>query len=70
MTGYVERGEVPGIITLVSQHGKAHVDAVGNKSFDGPEPVARDTIFRIASMQPHLIGICVGQVPIKPSSEE
>ena len=50
MTGYVERGEVPGIVTLVSRHGEVHVDAVGNKSLDGPDPVARDTIFRIASM--------------------
>jgi CubicO group peptidase (beta-lactamase class C family) len=50
MTGYVERGEVPGIVTLVSRHGEAHVEAIGNKSLDGPEQVARDTIFRIASM--------------------
>jgi len=50
MTGYVERGEVPGIVTLVSRHGEAHVEAIGNMSFDGPEQVARDTIFRIASM--------------------
>lgn len=50
MTGYVERGEVPGIVTLVSRHGEIHVDAVGNKSLDGPDPVRYDTIFRIASM--------------------
>jgi CubicO group peptidase (beta-lactamase class C family) len=50
MTGYVERGEVPGIVTLVSRHGEVHVDAVGKKSLDGPDPVRRDTIFRIASM--------------------
>src|SRR5690242_462275 len=50
MAGYVERGEVPGIVTLMSQHGEVHVDAVGNKSLDGSDPVRRDTIFRIASM--------------------
>ena len=50
MTGYVERGEVPGIVTLVSRHDEAHVEAIGNMSLDGPEQVARDTIFRIASM--------------------
>ncbi len=50
MMGYVERGEVPGIVTLVSRHGEVHVDAVGKKSLDGPDPVRRDTIFRIASM--------------------
>src|SRR5690349_8866523 len=50
MTGYVERGEVPGIVTLVSRHGEVYVDAVGKKSLDGPDPMRRDTIFRIASM--------------------
>jgi CubicO group peptidase (beta-lactamase class C family) len=50
MMSYVERGEVPGIVTLVSRHGEVHVDAVGNKSLDGSDPVRRDTIFRIASM--------------------
>ncbi len=50
MTGYVERGEVPGMVTLVSRHGEVHIDAVGVKSLDGPDPVRRDTIFRIASM--------------------
>jgi CubicO group peptidase (beta-lactamase class C family) len=50
MRGYVERGEVPGILTLVCRHGEVHVDAVGNMSFDAPEQVARDTLCRIASM--------------------
>ncbi len=50
LTGYVERGEVPGIVTLVSRHGEVHVDVVGNKSLGGPDPMRRDTIFRIASM--------------------
>ena len=50
MTGYVERGEVPGIITLVSRHGEIHVDAVGNMSLDAPDLMRRDTIFRLASM--------------------
>ena len=50
MTGYVEHGEVPGIITLVSRHGEVHVDVVGNKSLNSSDPMRRDTIFRIASM--------------------
>ncbi len=50
MTGYVERGEVPGIVTGICRHGEVHVDAVGNTSLDGPDPMRRDTIFRIASM--------------------
>jgi CubicO group peptidase (beta-lactamase class C family) len=49
MAGYVERGEVPGIVTLVSRHGEVHVDALGKLSVGG-EPVRPDTIFRIASL--------------------
>jgi CubicO group peptidase (beta-lactamase class C family) len=50
MTGYVERGEVPGIVTLVSRRGEVHVDAIGMKAVGGSDPMRRDTIFRIASM--------------------
>lgn len=50
MIGYVERGEVPGIVTLVCRHGEVYIDAVGNKSLAGPDPMRHDTIFRIASM--------------------
>src|SRR5215470_18561399 len=50
MMGYVERGEVPSIVTGVCRHGEVHIDVVGNKSLDAPDPVRRDTIFRIASM--------------------
>src|SRR5262245_24734532 len=50
MAGYVERGEVPGIVTLVSGHGEVHIDALGLKALGGSDPMQRDTIFRIASM--------------------
>jgi CubicO group peptidase (beta-lactamase class C family) len=43
MAGYVDRGEVPGLITLVSRCGETHVDAIGSA-------MRRDTIFRISSM--------------------
>jgi CubicO group peptidase (beta-lactamase class C family) len=49
MAGYVERGEVPGIVTLVSRRGEVHVEAVGALAVGGG-PVGRDTIFRIASL--------------------
>jgi uncharacterized membrane protein len=29
MAGYVVRGEVPGLVTLVSRRGEVHVDAIG-----------------------------------------
>jgi len=50
MAGHVERGEVPGIVTLVSRHAEVHVDAIGTKAVGGGDPMRRDTIFRIASL--------------------
>lgn len=55
MAGHVERGGVPGILTLLSRRGEVHVDAIGTKAVGGPEapgnsPLGRDTIFRINSL--------------------
>src|SRR5260370_17336290 len=50
MASYVERGEVPGLVTLVSRRGETHVEALGSKAIGGNDPVRRDTIFRISSM--------------------
>src|SRR5437868_4621720 len=50
MAGYVERGDVPGLVTLVSRRGEVHVDALGTMAVGGRDPMRRDTIFRIASM--------------------
>jgi CubicO group peptidase (beta-lactamase class C family) len=49
MAGYVERGEVPGLVYLVSRRGEVYADAIGSISIGG-RPVQRDTIFRISSM--------------------
>ena len=32
MAGYVERGEVPGLVTLVARHGEVHADAISTKA--------------------------------------
>lgn len=50
MSDRVERGAVPGIVTLVSRRGETHVDAIGAKDLESGEPMQRDTIFRITSM--------------------
>jgi CubicO group peptidase (beta-lactamase class C family) len=50
MTGYVERGEVPGLVTLVSRRGEVHIDAIGMMAVGSNDPMVRDTIFRISSM--------------------
>src|SRR5881296_2699524 len=50
MAGYVERGEVPGLVTLVSRRGEVHVDVIGTQALGDNPPMRRDTIFRISSM--------------------
>ena len=50
MAGYVERGEVPGIVTGLSRRGEVHVDALGTKALGCGDAIEHDTIFRIASM--------------------
>jgi CubicO group peptidase (beta-lactamase class C family) len=50
MAGHVERGDLPGLVTLVYRRGETHVDAIGTMAVGGSSPMQRDTIFRIASM--------------------
>jgi CubicO group peptidase (beta-lactamase class C family) len=50
MAGHVERGHVPGLVTLIDRHGETHVDVIGVKTIGGSQPIRRDTICRIASM--------------------
>jgi CubicO group peptidase (beta-lactamase class C family) len=56
MTGYVERGEIPGIATLIGRGDEIHVNATGTKTVGGKEPICRDTIFRIASITKPITG--------------
>lgn len=55
MAGYVERGEVPGLVTLVSRRGEVHVDVIGTQAFGERAPMRRETIFRISSMTKPII---------------
>ncbi len=50
MTGYVERGDIPGIVTLIAQGDEIHVGAIGVQSIGDSTSMRRDTIFRIASI--------------------
>jgi CubicO group peptidase (beta-lactamase class C family) len=50
MAARVERGEFPGIVTLVARDDDVRVDTIGTTTFGGDVPMRRDTIFRIASM--------------------
>ena len=49
LAGHVERGAAPGLVSVVSRRGDAHVDVIGATAFGGA-PMQRDTIFRISSM--------------------
>ncbi len=39
--GHVERGDVPGLVTLVSRRGEVHGDAIGMKAVGGSDPIRR-----------------------------
>lgn len=49
MAGHVDRGALPGAVSLVLRRGEVFVDVVGRAALGGPE-LRRDTLFRIASM--------------------
>jgi CubicO group peptidase (beta-lactamase class C family) len=47
---YVDNGSVPGAVALVASAGQVDVPAVGFADVAGTSPMARDSIFRIASI--------------------
>lgn len=49
LAGYVERGQVPGLVAAVERRGELHVEVLGVQALGGP-PMRRDTLFRISSM--------------------
>jgi CubicO group peptidase (beta-lactamase class C family) len=46
--GHVGEEKVPGLVALVARGGQVHAEALGRLAVGGP-PVARDSVFRIAS---------------------
>ncbi|APR85180.1 Beta-lactamase class C and other penicillin binding protein [Minicystis rosea] len=50
MSRHVERGSIPGLVTLISRRGEVHVDVIGEKTITTHEPMRRDTLFRVASL--------------------
>ena len=47
---HVEQGAAPGLVSVVSRRGEAHVDVIGATAVHGRTAVRPDTIFRISSM--------------------
>jgi CubicO group peptidase (beta-lactamase class C family) len=50
MAARIERGEFPGLVSLVARGDDVTVDVLGVTHFSGDTPMRRDTPFRIASM--------------------
>ncbi len=50
MAAHVAAGRLPGLTTLVAHGDDVHIDTVGRPSFAADAPLARDAIFRIASL--------------------
>lgn len=51
MQRYIDRGLVPGTVTLVARRGRVvHFEAQGSRDVEAKAPMTTDTIFRIASM--------------------
>lgn len=56
LASHVTRGDMPGLVTLISQRGGyTRVEALGTLTVGGKIPMRRDTIFRIASMSKPII---------------
>src|SRR2546425_13146454 len=50
MAAHVAAGRLPGLVTLVACGDDVHIDTIGTPSFVDGAPLARDAIFRIASL--------------------
>lgn len=58
MQEYINRREVPCVITLIARHGKiAHFEARGMMDVEAKAPVEKDTIFRMYSMTKPITGL-------------
>jgi CubicO group peptidase (beta-lactamase class C family) len=60
MRALVDEAKLAGVTTLVARHGKVvAVDAYGLQDLEAKRPIARDTIFRIASMTKPIVGVAM-----------
>jgi CubicO group peptidase (beta-lactamase class C family) len=60
MHGLVDDGRLAGVTTLVARHGKVvYLDAYGVRDLATKQPVASDTIFRLASMTKPIVGVAM-----------
>jgi CubicO group peptidase (beta-lactamase class C family) len=60
MKAIAERGDVPGVVTMVARKGKVvHFEATGKRELEGGTPMQKDSIFRIYSMTKPITGVAM-----------
>jgi CubicO group peptidase (beta-lactamase class C family) len=60
MKAIAERGDVPGVVTMVARKGKVvHLEATGKRELESGTPMQKDTIFRIYSMTKPITGVAM-----------
>ncbi|MFF8785127.1 serine hydrolase domain-containing protein [Streptomyces sp. NPDC015125] len=59
METYIGEGPVPGAVALVARGGRVEVQAAGSADAEGSSPMARDSIFRIASLTKPVVAAAV-----------
>jgi CubicO group peptidase (beta-lactamase class C family) len=57
MAAHVAARRLPGLVTLVAGGNDVHIDTIGAPSFVGDAPLARDAIFRIASLTKPIVAV-------------
>jgi CubicO group peptidase (beta-lactamase class C family) len=63
MQQFVDGGVVSGVVTVVGNaQGIAHLDAVGYQNLEAKQPMAKDSLFRIASMTKPITAIGIMQL--------
>ncbi len=58
LQGYVQRGEIAGIVALIYRHGEeAHIETLGWQDKEAQIPMQRNTLFRLMSMTKPIIAV-------------
>lgn len=57
MQGYVDRGEVSGVVTALCRKGEVHLNAHGSQEAGKLVPMRPDSLFRIASMTKPILAV-------------
>jgi CubicO group peptidase (beta-lactamase class C family) len=65
MAAHVATGRLPGLVTLVACGDDVHIDTIGTPSFVENAPLARDAIFRIASLTKPIIAVATMSVVVE-----